>query len=76
MKEEITLDRESSIIVFCYIDYCKNIKPTFTTLEIQTNGGNITMNKSCDISNLGKGYFHDKSITNTIGLNDMRKCTE
>ena len=72
MQNKILLDRGSSTTVFYNEDYCDTIKPT-QKVQMKTNGGDMYMNKSCTIPNLGSGYFNKNRLTNIIVLTDMRK---
>ena len=42
-------------------------------MDIQTNGGRMTMTKKYKIPELDEGHLHKDSLTNIIGLKDMRQ---
>ena len=71
MKKQVILDSGSSTSVFCEEKYCDDIAAT-NPIEIKTNGGSIIMKQKCCVPDLGNAYFSKKSLTNIIGLRDMR----
>ena len=41
-------------------------------IEIKTNGGSISMNQKCKVQDIAITYYKEDSLTNIIGLRDMR----
>ena len=46
-KDLVLLDSDSTKTIFCNRDYVKNIRKAETQLEIQTNGGTLTVTQTC-----------------------------
>ena len=53
LKDLVLLDSDSTNTIFCNKDYVENIRKAKTTLEIQTNGGTLTVMQPYEIPFLG-----------------------
>ena len=74
MKNKIILlDSGSSTTLFCNKNYCKQIETTQDPTDIHTNTGIIQVKESYQVRQIGKTYYAKDSMTNIIGLADMRK---
>ena len=71
LKDLVLLDSGSTNIIFCNKDYVENIQEANTPLEIQTNGGTLTVTQTCDIPHLGTHWFNKEAIANIIRLADL-----
>ena len=71
LKKLVLLDSDSTNTIFCNEDYVDNIQNAITPLEIQTNGGTLTVTQTCEIPHLGTHWFHKEAITNIISLADL-----
>ena len=63
LKDLVLLDSDSTNTIFCNREYVKNIRKTKTPLEIQTNGGTLTVTQTCKIPFLGTHWFDKEAIT-------------
>ena len=73
LKELVLLDSDSTNTIFCNEKYVNNIRSAKQPLEIQTNGGVMTVTNICDIPYLGTHWFNAEAITNIISLADISK---
>ena len=71
MKEDIILDSGSSTSLFCKEEFCNKIA-SISPIEIKTNVGSIFLNQKYKAPDLGPAYYDNNSLTNIIGLRDMR----
>ena len=71
LKDLVLLDSDSTNTIFCNKDYVENIQEAKTPLEIQTNGGILTVTQTCEIPHLGTHWFNQDAITNNISLADL-----
>ena len=71
LRELVLLDSDSTNTIFCNENYVSNIQNAETPLEIQTNGGILTITQTCEIPHLGKHWFNKDAITNIISLADL-----
>ena len=65
--------RDSTNTIFCNASYISNMKNAKYSLEIQTNGGTMTVIQTCKIPYLGTHWFHKDTILNIISLVDLTK---
>ena len=73
MQDLISLDSDATNTIFCNESYVSNMKKAKHPLEIQTNGGTMTINQTCEIPYLGTHWFHKDAITTIISLADLSK---
>ena len=73
MKDLVLLDSDSTNTIFCNKSYVNNIKDAEHPLEIQTNGGTMIADQTCEITYAGNHWFHKEAITNIISLADISK---
>ena len=64
---------DSTNTIFCNRDYVENIRKAETPIEMQTNGGTLTVMQTCKIPFLGTHWFNEGAITNIISLADLSK---
>ena len=57
MENEIVLDSGFSTSVYCNKRYCTGITEVTNPMDIQTNGGKITISKSCIRPKMGQVIF-------------------
>ena len=73
LKDLVLLDSDSTNTIFCNKDYVENVREAETPLEIQTNGGTLTVTQICEIQFLGIHWFNKGAVTNIISLADLSK---
>ena len=69
----ITLDSNSTDMVFLNPKYVTNIRDEGKSLESNTNGGHMLSTKYCDVPHLGTYWYNENLIINIISLADMVK---
>ena len=72
-KSWILLDTESTVSVFNNPDMITDIRPSGSTLRVQTNGGYQDSNMEGTFRNLGRVWFNRASIANILSLAAVRK---
>jgi hypothetical protein len=72
-KSWILLDTESMVSVFNNPDMISDIRPSNSTLRVQTNGGYQDSNMEGTFCNLGRVWFNRALIANILSLAAVRK---
>ena len=71
LRDLVLLDSDSTNTFFGNESYVNKIKKAEFPLEIQANGGTMTVTQTCKIPFLGTHWFNKNAITNRISLADI-----
>ena len=71
MRESITLDNGSTLILFCNPELDKDIRQSNTALKMHTNTGSKDSNQQATVPGLGNVLFHEDAIANIFGFGDL-----
>src|SRR5210317_193221 len=73
LKEWFLLDSQSTIDIFCNLSLLNNIETVKNGITLQTNAGEIYINKMGNLNGYGKVWCDERAITNILCLNNIKK---
>ena len=69
----LLMDNQSTVDIFCNPDLLHNVRETNTLMTISTNGGGLQTSCMGTLKNYGDVWYHEKALTNIVGLNNLIK---
>src|SRR5210317_205274 len=73
LQNWLLLDSQSTIDIFCNLSLLNNIETVKNGFTLQTNAGEIYINKMGNLNGYGKVRCDERAITNILCLNNIKK---
>jgi hypothetical protein len=73
LKNCITLDNGSILILFSNPELVQDIRNSSKTLSLATNAGVKQSNREANVPGFGKVYYNEEAIANIFGFSDLKK---
>jgi hypothetical protein len=71
LRNQVLLDNQSTVDIFCNLNYLENIREVTDTLTLYTNGGILMCNTKGDLKGYGTVWCHPDAIANILGLSNV-----